>query len=314
MILAQRAKQTGEIVDEQSWAVRDRVFTAARRLTEASEELARLSRREEFLAELRENGNWLANGPATPPAWVQRWNEYRDNLGRDRRYLALRGEESAAREQLHSDESLAVAILTGANGVFCAGADLKAVATGGGNRTAATGDGPMGPSRMRLSKPVIAAVEGFAVAGGLELSLWCDMRVAADNAVFGVYCRRWGVPLVDGGTVRLPRLIGESNAMDLILTGRGVSGEEARHMGLANRLVPPGQALSAAKELALQIAAFPQRCLRSDRLSALEQWDLDFDEAIANETRRGQVVINSGETREGVARFAAGAGRHGSFT
>jgi enoyl-CoA hydratase len=167
---------------------------------------------------------------------------------------------------------------------------------------------------MRLSKPVIAAVEGFAVAGGLELSLWCDMRVAADNAVFGVYCRRWGVPLVDGGTVRLPRLIGESNAMDLILTGRGVSGEEARHMGLANRLVPPGQALSAAKELALQIAAFPQRCLRSDRLSALEQWDLDFDEAIANETRRGQVVINSGETREGVARFAAGAGRHGSFT
>lgn len=211
------------------------------------------------------------------------------------------------------DETLAVAILTGANGTFCAGADLKAVATGGGNRTAAEGDGPMGPSRMRLGKPVVAAVEGFAVAGGLELALWCDMRVAAEDAVFGVYCRRWGVPLVDGGTVRLPRLIGESHAMDLILTGRGVSGEEARTMGLANRIVPSGGALAAAKELALQLAAFPQRCLRSDRLSALEQWDLEFDAALANETRRGLEVINSGETREGAARFAAGAGRHGSF-
>lgn len=220
---------------------------------------------------------------------------------------------AAAFRTFEEDETLAVAILTGANGTFCAGADLKAVATGGGNRTAAEGDGPMGPSRMRLGKPVVAAVEGFAVAGGLELALWCDMRVAAEDAVFGVYCLRWGVPLVDGGTVRLPRLIGESHAMDLILTGRGVSGEEARTMGLANRIVPSGGALAAAKELALQLAAFPQRCLRSDRLSALEQWDLEFDAALANETRRGLEVINSGETRAGAERFAAGAGRHGSF-
>jgi enoyl-CoA hydratase len=223
-------------------------------------------------------------------------------------------ELAAAFRRFEADDALAVAILTGANGVFCAGADLKAVATGGGNRTTSSGDGPMGPSRMRLSKPVIAAVEGFAVAGGLELSLWCDMRVAATDAVFGVFCRRWGVPLVDGGTVRLPRLIGESHAMDLILTGRGVSGEEAQRMGLANRLTESGNALAAAKELALQIAGFPQRCMRSDRLSALEQWDLDFDDAMANETRRGLEVINSGETREGAARFAAGEGRHGAFS
>lgn len=226
---------------------------------------------------------------------------------------ATAGELAAAFRRFDADESLAVAILTGAGGYFCAGADLKAVATGGGNRTAPDGDGPMGPSRMRLSKPVIAAVEGFAVAGGLELSLWCDMRVAARDAVFGVYCRRWGVPLVDGGTVRLPRLIGESHAMDLILTGRGVSGDEALRMGLANRIVEPGAALATAKELALQIAGFPQRCMRSDRLSALEQWDLDFEAAMSNETKRGLEVITSGETREGAARFAAGAGRHGSF-
>ena len=212
-----------------------------------------------------------------------------------------------------ADEALSVAIFTGSGGYFCAGADLKAVASGGGNRTANDGDGPMGPSRMRLSKPVIAAVEGFAVAGGLELSLWCDMRVAARDAIFGVFCRRWGVPLVDGGTVRLPRLIGESHALDLILTGRGVSGDEALRMGLANRIVEPGQALNAAKELALQIASFPQRCMRSDRLSALEQWDLAFDEAMANETRRGLEVIASSETREGASRFASGAGRHGAF-
>lgn len=222
-------------------------------------------------------------------------------------------ELAAAFRKFEGDDSLAVAILTGGSGTFCAGADLKAVATGGGNRTANDGDGPMGPTRMRLPKPVIAAVEGFAVAGGLELALWCDMRVAARDAVFGVFCRRWGVPLVDGGTVRLPRLIGESHAMDLILTGRGVSGDEARLMGLANRIVQPGQALAAAKELAAQIAAFPQRCMRSDRLSALEQWDQDFDAAMANETLRGREVIASGETREGAARFAAGAGRHGSF-
>ena len=227
---------------------------------------------------------------------------------------ATAGELAAAFRRFDGDDGLAVAILTGASGTFCAGADLKAVSTGGGDRTAPSGDGPMGPTRMRLSKPVIAAVEGFAVAGGLELSLWCDMRVAAEDAVFGVYCRRWGVPLIDGGTVRLPRLIGESNAMDMILTGRGVSGDEARMMGLANRIVPKGNALAAAKELALQLAAFPQRCRRSDRLSALEQWDSDFDAAMANETRRGIEVIESGETREGAQRFAAGAGRHGSFT
>lgn len=221
---------------------------------------------------------------------------------------------AAAFRRFDADDELAAAILTGAGGTFCAGADLKAVSSGGGNRTAPDGDGPMGPSRMRLSKPVIAAVEGWAVAGGLELSLWCDMRVAADDAVFGVFCRRWGVPLVDGGTVRLPRLIGESHAMDLILTGRGVSGEEARRMGLANRIVPKGNALAAAKDLALQIAGFPQRCLRSDRLSALEQWDLEFDAAIANETRRGIEVIRSGETVEGATRFASGAGRHGAFS
>jgi len=220
---------------------------------------------------------------------------------------------ASAFRTFEADDSLAVAILTGAGGTFCAGADLKAVATGTGNRTTETGDGPMGPSRMLLSKPVIAAVEGFAVAGGLELALWCDMRVAASDAVFGVYCRRWGVPLVDGGTIRLPRLIGQSHAMDMILTGRGVSGDEALRMGLANRIVEPGQALGAAVELAKDLARFPQRCLRSDRLSAYEQWSMDLDGALLNEYRRGMETINSGETREGAARFAAGAGRHGAF-
>lgn len=220
---------------------------------------------------------------------------------------------AAAFRRFDADDALAAAVLTGAEGTFCAGADLKAASEGRGNRTTETGDGPMGPSRMLLGKPVIAAVEGFAVAGGLELACWCDLRVAAHNAVFGVYCRRWGVPLVDGGTVRLPRLIGHSHAMDLILTGRGVSGEEARRMGLANRLVEPGQALEAAIALAKGLASFPQRCLRSDRLSAHEQWSLGLDDAIANEFRRGRQVIESGETREGAARFAAGAGRHGKF-
>ncbi len=220
---------------------------------------------------------------------------------------------AAAFRRFEADEALAVGVLTGADGAFCAGADLKAVATGTGNRTSESGDGPMGPSRMLLSKPVIAAVEGHAVAGGLELACWCDLRVAASNAVFGVYCRRWGVPLVDGGTLRLPRLIGHSHAMDMILTGRGVSGEEALRMGLANRLVEPGQARDAAVALAKELAVFPQRCLRSDRLSAYEQWSLDLDGALANEFRRGREVIESGETREGAARFASGAGRHGSF-
>jgi enoyl-CoA hydratase len=212
-----------------------------------------------------------------------------------------------------ADDGLAVAVLAGAGGTFCAGADLKAVATGRGNRVRHDGPGPMGPTRMLLSKPVLAAVEGYAVAGGLELALWCDLRVAARDAVFGVYCRRWGVPLIDGGTVRLPRLIGHSHALDLILTGRGVSGEEAQRMGLANRLVEPGTARSEAVALGHTLARFPQRCLRSDRLSSYEQWALDLPAALANETRRGMEVIASGETRAGAGRFAAGAGRHGRF-
>ncbi len=214
-----------------------------------------------------------------------------------------------------ADPDLAVAVLTGADGTFCAGADLKAVASGRGNRVEADVDldGPMGPTRMVLSKPVIAAVEGFAVAGGIELAIWCDLRVAARDATFGVYCRRWGVPLIDGGTIRLPRLIGQGRALDLILTGRGVDGEEALRIGLADRVVEPGQALSAAIELAHQIAAFPQGCLRSDRQSALAQWTLDLPDALANETRLGLDTIRSGETLAGAARFAGGEGRHGAF-
>jgi len=222
-------------------------------------------------------------------------------------------ELAAAFRRFDADESLAAAVLTGAGGTFCAGADLKGVAEARGNRVREDGDGPMGPSRMLLGKPVIAAVEGFAVAGGLELSLWCDLRVAARDAVFGVYCRRWGVPLIDGGTIRLTRMLGHSHALDLILTGRGVSGEEARMMGLANRLVEPGRALEEAVALAKQLAAFPQRCLRSDRLSSYRQWELPLEEALVLETRLGSEVIASGETREGAARFASGAGRHGSF-
>ena len=210
-----------------------------------------------------------------------------------------------------ADEDASVAILTGANGVFCAGADLKAFAAGKKRRRTEDGDGPMGPTRMILGKPVIAAVEGYAVAGGLELALWCDLRLAAEDAVFGVFCRRWGVPLIDLGTVRLPRLIGQSHAMDLILTGRGVSGEEARRMGLANRIAPKGGALAEALALAKELAALPQRCMRSDRLSALEQWSLGAREAMLNEFHRGMTVINSGESKEGATRFASGAGRHG---
>jgi len=211
------------------------------------------------------------------------------------------------------DKTLTVAILTGANGTFCAGADLKAVASDRGNRVIADGDGPLGCTRMLLGKPVIAAVEGYAVAGGLELALWCDLRVAARDAVFGVYCRRFGVPLIDGGTVRLPRLIGMSHALDLILTGRGVSGEEALRIGLANRLAEPGGALAAARELALQIAAFPQLCMRSDRLSTYEQHSLGLSAALRNEYRLGLATIRSGETVVGAQRFASGAGRHGLF-
>jgi enoyl-CoA hydratase len=211
------------------------------------------------------------------------------------------------------DNTLSVAILTGADGTFCAGADLKAVASDRGNRVIPDGDGPLGCTRMLLGKPVIAAVEGHAVAGGLELALWCDLRVAARDAVFGVYCRRFGVPLIDGGTVRLPRLIGMSHALDLILTGRGVDGEEAFRIGLANRLTERGGALAAARELALQIAGFPQLCVRSDRLSAYEQESLGLAAAMRNEYRHGVTTIRSGETVSGAQRFASGAGRHGQF-
>ncbi|MDQ1435101.1 MAG: enoyl-CoA hydratase [Actinomycetota bacterium] len=210
-----------------------------------------------------------------------------------------------------ADDAHDVAVLTGAGGTFCAGADLKAIGDNGGNTVRPDGDGPMGPSRMLLSKPVIAAVEGFAVAGGLELALWCDLRVAARDAVFGVFCRRWGVPLIDGGTVRLPRLIGHSNALDLILTGRGVSGDEAQQMGLANRLTEPGAARARAIDLATELSALPQTCLREDRASSYEQWGLGLDGAIAVELEHGLRVLRSGESFAGASRFASGAGRHG---
>jgi enoyl-CoA hydratase len=213
-----------------------------------------------------------------------------------------------------ADTALHTAVLTGAKGTFCAGADLRGVAEGGDrtNRIEVDGDGPMGPTRMLLGKPVIAAVEGHAVAGGLELALWCDLRVAAEDAVFGVFCRRWGVPLIDGGTVRLPRLIGLSQALDLILTGRGVSGEEALRMGLANRLVPRGDALEAAVQLAAELAALPQVCLRNDRLSAHQQEGLSLAEGLRLEALRGMETLRSGESQAGAARFEAGAGRHGA--
>ena len=211
-----------------------------------------------------------------------------------------------------ADDAASVAVLTGSGGTFCAGADLKALAAGDRRPVPDAGPGPMGPTRMTLTKPVIAAVEGHAVAGGLELALWCDLRVAAEDAVFGVFCRRFGVPLCDLGTVRLPRLIGHSRAMDLILTGRAVGGAEALAIGLANRLVPSSQALEAAVALGEELAALPQACLRSDRLSALEQWGLDEEGAAVNEARRGRQVISSGETLAGARRFAAGAGRSGA--
>jgi enoyl-CoA hydratase len=215
-------------------------------------------------------------------------------------------------EAFDADETQSVAILTGAGGTFCAGADLKAVAEGDRRPIPDHGSGPMGPTRLTLSKPVIAAVEGYAVAGGIELALWCDLRVAAQDAVFGVFCRRFGVPLCDLGTVRLPRLLGHSRAMDLILTGRAVAAPEAFEMGLANRVTPKGAALETARALAHQLADLPQFCLRSDRMSALEQWGLSEEEAAVNEARRGREVVASGETLQGAQRFAAGAGRGGS--
>lgn len=210
------------------------------------------------------------------------------------------------------DATVDVAVLAGAGGNFCSGADLKAIAGGHGNLVTEDGPGPLGPTRMQLSKPVIAAVEGYAVAGGLELALWCDLRVAATDATFGVFCRRWGVPLVDGGTVRLPRLIGQSRAMDMILTGRGVDGIEAHAMGLANRVCAPGTALDEAVTLAVGLTELPQRCLHSDRTSVLEQWSLDEPAALANEYRLGIATIASGETLDGASRFDGGAGRHGA--
>ena len=215
-----------------------------------------------------------------------------------------------------ADESLSVAVLTGANGKFCAGADLKAMRDDPArvSRVAPDGDGPVGPTRMLLGKPVIAAVEGHAVAGGLELAAWCDLRVAAEDAVFGVFCRRWGIPLMDGGTIRLVRLIGHSHALDLILTGRGVSGEEALRMGLANRLVPRGQALAAAMSLAREIASRPQTALRSDRLCSYEQWSLALDEALGVEYRRGMATLETGEMIGGLERYASGGWREGRFT
>jgi len=215
-------------------------------------------------------------------------------------------------EAFDADEEASVAVLTGASGTFCAGADLQAIASGTGNRVTEDGPGPMGPTRLALGKPVIAAVEGYAVAGGLELAVWCDLRVAAADATFGVFCRRFGVPLVDGGTVRLPRLVGEGRALDLILTGRAVGAEEALSMGLVNRVVPTGTALDASVAWARELAALPQVCMRNDRRSAIEQWDRPVPDALLVETRYGLASLASGEALEGAGRFASGSGRGGA--
>ncbi|GAC1623567.1 MAG: crotonase/enoyl-CoA hydratase family protein [Nevskia sp.] len=213
-----------------------------------------------------------------------------------------------------ADPAADVAVLWGAGGTFCAGADLKALSVGrGSNRLEPEGDGPMGPTRLQLSKPVIAAIAGHAVAGGLELALWCDLRVVEEDATLGVFCRRWGVPLIDGGTIRLPRLIGLSQALDLILTGRAVGAEEALRIGLANRVVPTGEARAAAEALARELTRFPQQCLRGDRASACEQASLSMDAALRNEFQHGLQTLQSGESLQGAARFAGGKGRGGSF-
>ncbi|MBU0544737.1 MAG: crotonase/enoyl-CoA hydratase family protein [Proteobacteria bacterium] len=218
--------------------------------------------------------------------------------------------------EFEKDDAFLVAVLCGIGNTFCAGADLKAFASLDKslfNRLEPEGDGPMGPSRMMLKKPVIAAISGYAVAGGLELALWCDIRVMEETAVFGVFCRRFGVPLIDGGTVRLPRLIGMSNAMDMILTGRPVEAVEAKRMGLANRIVPHGESREAAEELAVQIAKFPQMCMRSDRMSAYEQWGKSFDDAMTNEFRHGMETVKKGEAFQGAEKFTKGVGKHGKF-
>jgi enoyl-CoA hydratase/carnithine racemase len=236
-------------------------------------------------------------------------------LSRPERRNAVDGATAAklaeAFREFDADPDAAVGVLHGEGGVFCAGADLHAAGTETGNRVQPDGDGPMGPSRMVLSKPVIAAVEGYAVAGGLELALWCDLRVASETAVFGVFCRRWGVPLIDGGTVRLPRLIGASRALDLVLSGRPVAAAEALEIGLANRLVPEGEARQAAQKLALELAEFPQTCMREDRLSLLESLGLEQGAAMANEFEHG--LRSLAEVQSGLERFRGGAGRHGEF-
>jgi enoyl-CoA hydratase len=215
--------------------------------------------------------------------------------------------------EFEADPEAKVAILTGDHGTFCSGADLKAITHGEPNRLEIDGDGPMGPTRMLLSKPVIAAVSGFAVAGGLELALWCDLRIAEENSKFGVFCRRWGVPLIDGGTVRLPRIIGLGRAMDMILTGREVDATEALQIGLVNRVVPVGTCRAAAEQLAMQIAKFPQICMKEDRLSAYEQSSLSLEQALTNEFKRGLRSLAAKELREGTKLFSEGAGRHGSY-
>lgn len=215
--------------------------------------------------------------------------------------------------EFDADPEAKVGVLWGEGGIFCAGANLKAMGTPEGNRVDTEGDGPMGPSRMLLSKPVIAAISGYAVAGGLELALWCDLRVVEEDAVLGVFCRRWGVPLIDGGTIRLPRLIGLSRALDLILTGRPVTAEEALTIGLANRVVPPGTSRERAEALAAELATFPQVCMRHDRLSAYEQHDLPLHEALSREFAHGLEALASPELAAGLKRFRGGAGRHGSF-
>jgi enoyl-CoA hydratase len=215
--------------------------------------------------------------------------------------------------EFDADPDAAVAVLWGEGGTFCAGADLKGLGTERSNQVTEDGDGPMGPTRMRLSKPVIAAVSGYAVAGGLELALWCDMRVAEQDSTFGVFCRRWGVPLIDGGTIRLPRIVGTGRAMDMVLTGRAVAATEALQIGLINRVVPNGESRSAAEQLAAELAALPQTCLRSDRMSLLEQDGMDEDAALLNEYRHGLKALADGAL-DGAQRFAAGAGRHGTRT
>jgi enoyl-CoA hydratase len=245
------------------------------------------------------------NGPVTTVVLAR--PEVRNAVDRDCAHQL-----AEAFREFDQDPNALVAVFFGDNGTFCAGADLKSIAAGNPNRTEPTGDGPMGPSRMLLSKPVIAAISGYAVAGGLELALWCDLRVMEEGAVLGVFCRRWGIPLIDGGTVRLPRLIGLSRALDLILTGRPVGSTEALSIGLVHRVVPNGTSRAAAEQIAGELAQFPQVCLRGDRMSAYEQFDLSLAEAMANEFRHGLAALRE-ETSAGAKRFAGGAGRHGSF-